>query len=78
MAYRIKETEARKKWCPFVQVAAESEGYFGVTNRGDLFSSAQSESDTARQEVTRCIGSECMAWDPSDYAEDSGSCGRVR
>jgi hypothetical protein len=87
MASRIKEADARKKWCPFVQIAAESQNYFALTNRGATFSSSTNEEHARTRTQTRtqtrksllsCVGSDCMAWDPSDYAADTGSCGLVR
>jgi hypothetical protein len=69
----ILETEAKRLWCPYVQIVPESGSRCGVTNRGDLFT----ESDnSARVALMTCIGKECIAWMPS--SERSGSCGMLR
>ena len=63
----MKETEARKKWCPFARVFTGTSGYVAAANRGLLL----------RDEgKANCIGSACMAWVPTDM-HDGGRCGAV-
>ena len=48
----MTEDEAKTKWCPFVQITAESDDYIPQTNRFEV----------ASKGGTRCIGSACMAF----------------
>jgi hypothetical protein len=47
----ITENEAKKKWCPFIQISDNQDYMSSIcTNRGfDI-------------ETYKCIASECMAW----------------
>ncbi len=48
------EDEARKKWCPHVRYSS---------NRGDGINRwVTAEDEQPNPEMSRCIGSECMAW----------------
>jgi len=49
----VKETEARKKWCPFARVFTGTRDYVAAANR-ELLPRDQGKAN--------CIGSACMAW----------------
>lgn len=64
----MKESEAIKKWCPYVRVTitpndATWQGNM-MTNRGEI---------PASNTDTLCIGSNCMMWQPR--GEGEGDCG---
>lgn len=65
----ITEDEARKKWCPFARVAVGS-------GRSIVYHGANRMwPDTADHlEWSRCIASDCMAWDgvPATHDVDTG------
>ena len=58
--------EAKKLWCPMIQISAAGDGMFG-DNRGDGGGSF------------KCVASECMAWrwdkGPTEGMPRTGYCG---
>lgn len=50
----MTEDEAKTRWCPFVRNVIDSADY-AAGNRFDT-------SSESLQQMTRCIGSGCMAW----------------
>lgn len=59
----MKESEAKKKWCPLTRVIVDAEGY----GSGNRFQDAPHY-----QSRCQCIGSDCMMWEDwtkREYAE---------
>lgn len=79
-AILMTEDEAKKKWCPMIKIAPETEGFYPLTNRAK----AIHKGDELIGTVT-CIASECMAWrntglvydcdEPTKIIERRGHCG---
>lgn len=78
----VTEEEAKTKWCPFARVPVDAAGY-AAGNRFDTKSSTATEYN----DLSRCIGSACMAWqwtefNLSDFNEPAlpvgGKCGLSR
>lgn len=55
----MTEEEAKTRWCPFIRFTDETDGTYGVSNRGDVCD--RSHNQEAR-DLSRCISSACMAW----------------
>lgn len=54
----VTEVEAKEKWCPFVSITTNSDGMdiLIFNSRGEGGNSVN----------TRCIASDCMAWETVD------------
>ena len=59
----MKEEEAKKKWCPFVQVSAIPHGLALslFCNRDISLLVSPNDFDPATN-ITKCIASDCMMW----------------
>lgn len=73
----MREEDAKQKWCPLVRIEAVESERLLFTNRINNASELTVISDGAAADLTkavsRCIGSDCMAWrfehDPEIYAK---------
>ena len=71
----MTEDEALTKWCPHARIAnrdLDAEPAPPAYNRLSFGEGAFDASDYA---TTLCVGSHCMAWRWTGYAEISGYCG---
>lgn len=74
----MKESEARKKWCPHVRVVF---GFSkGTTEPFNRFVCDPADEEAAKVVefinkgmMTKCVGSDCMMW--AKYGDESGNCG---
>lgn len=71
----LAEKEAKKKWCPF-SVTGLHAGNGGVSVNRAVGDGHGGEFDITA--YTRCLGSECMAWQFSDLTNKYGYCGLAR
>lgn len=53
----MTEEEAKTKWCPFIRITPETEGWRPMTNRLDGMSKPELDGS-----IVTCLGSKCMAW----------------
>lgn len=53
----MTEEEAKTKWCPFVRITPESEGFHPTSNREQPMLKTNDAGV-----ISMCIGSHCMAW----------------
>ena len=50
----MQEKDARKLWCPFVRLIAETDHAWPMSNREEKLADQGA--------ISRCIASDCMAW----------------
>ena len=69
----VSKQDAASKWCPFGRLMRTDQG----VELGDAVAAAVNREPNGRP-LTRCIGSECMAWVWLDPAIHQGSKGEAQ